>query len=388
MITQSATPNGTYSVSVRGVSGSLIREGTFTLTVATATPVGESFDRADSTDLGSGWNEYLADFGIRANEVSNLDTASQEAQWRASLGPNQEVSADCRVGAAGNSCGVMARWVDGNNFYYLRLDPGLGNIVLMKKVNGVYTNLATVNRAMTFNTFYRLRLVVSGNTLTGYFAEETTPAITVSDRSLAGAFSGIRTYATAAGNTQVDRFNAVSLGGAISESFNRANNTSLGGNWNEYLLNFEINTNQLRNSDTAGQEAQWTTMIGANQDVSVDCKVTVRGNSCGVTARWSDPNNFYYALVDPGLGSVALIKRVNGVFTRLALASRPMSYNTFYPIRLVVQGSSLRVFFNGESTAAIDLSDTGLASGNYAGVRSYATAAAATSFDNFSVGHP
>ncbi|MDC4206543.1 MAG: DUF6067 family protein [Candidatus Manganitrophus sp.] len=388
MITQSATPNGTYPVAVRGVSGSLIREGTFTLTVATATPVGESFDRADTTDLGSGWNEYLADFGIRANEVSNLDTASQEAQWRASLGPNQEVSADCKVNAAGNSCGVMARWVDGNNFYYLRLDPGLGNIVLMKKVNGVYTNLATANRTMAFNTFYRLRLVANGNTLTAYFAGETTPAITVSDISLAGAFSGIRTYATAAGNTRVDRFNAVSLGGAISETFNRANNTNLGGSWNEYLLNFEINTNQLRNSDSAGQEAQWTTMIGANQDVSVDCKVTVSGNSCGVIARWSNANNFYYALVDPGLGSVALIKRVNGVFTRLAVASRPMSYNTLYQIRLVTQGSTLRVFFNGESTAAINVTDTSLVSGNYAGIRSYATAAAATSFDNFSVGHP
>ncbi len=388
MVTQSATPNGTYSVAVRSVSGSLIKEGTLTLTVAAATPVGESFDRADSTNLGSGWNEYLADFGIRGNEVSNLDAASQEAQWLASLGPNQEVSADCRVSAAGNSCGVMARWVDAGNFYYLRLDPGLGNIALIKKVNGVYTNLATANRTMAFNAFYRLRLVVSGNTLTAYFAGETTPAITVTDTSLAGNFSGIRSYATAAGNTRVDRFNAVSLAGAWIESFNRANNTSLGSNWNEYLLNFEINTNQLRNSDTAGQEAQWTPMIGANQDVSADCKVTVSGNSCGVIARWSNANNFYYALVDPGLGSVALIKRVNGVFTRLAIASRPMSYNAFYQIRLVTQGSSLRVFFNGESTAVINLNDASLAGGNYAGIRSYATAASTTYFDNFRAGLP
>jgi hypothetical protein len=386
--TQSATPAGTYSVTVRAVSGSLIREGTVALTISVPTPVGESFDRADATDLGSGWNEYLADFGIRNNEVSNLDAAGQEAQWRSSLGPNQEVSADCKVSAAENSCGVMARWVDGNNFYYLRLDPGLGNVALMKKVNGVYTTLATAARTMAFNTFYRLRLVVNGNTLAAYFAGETTPAITVTDASLAGSFSGIRTYATAAGTTGVDRFNAVSLGGALSESFNRANNTSLGSGWNEYLLNFEINTNQLRNSDTAGQEAQWTTMIGANQDVSVDCKVTAGGNSCGVIARWSDTNNFYYALVDPGLRSVVLFKKVNGVFTRLAVASRPMSYNTFYRIRLVTQGSSLRVFLNGESTAAISLNDTSLVSGNYAGIRSYATAAYTTYFDNFRAGHP
>ena len=386
--TQSATPLGAHPVTLRAVSGGLIREGTVALTVTAATPVGEPFDRADNTNLGSSWNEYLADFGIRGNEVLNLDAASQEARWTSSLGPNQEVSADCKTAAAGSSCGVMARWVDNGNYYYLRLDPGLGNIVLFKKVNGVYTALGTADRTMAFNTFYRLRLVANGNTLTAYFAGETTPAITATDTSLVGAFSGIRSYAAAVGATGFDRFNAVSLGGSINESFNRANNTGLGSSWNEYLLNFEINTNQLRNSDTAGQEAQWTTMIGANQDVSVDCKVTVSGNSCGVIARWSNANNFYYALVDPGLGSVVLFKRVNGVFTRLAMAGRPMSYNTFYRIRLVARGTSLRVFFNGESTAAIDLSDTGLVSGNYAGVRSYATAAAATSFDNFSVGHP
>lgn len=77
------TPGGTYSVTVRGISGSLIREGISTLTVTAATPetpVSESFDRSDSTNLGSGWNEYLADFGIRGNEVSNLDAAGQEAK--------------------------------------------------------------------------------------------------------------------------------------------------------------------------------------------------------------------------------------------------------------------------------------------------------------------
>ncbi|MCG3116401.1 MAG: DUF4091 domain-containing protein [Candidatus Manganitrophus sp. SA1] len=348
----------------------------------------DTFNRADDTNLGSNWNEYLADFGINGNEVANLDAASQEARWTASLGPNQEVSADCKTAAAGSSCGVMARWVDDGNYYYLRLDPGLGNIVLFKKVNGVYTALGSADRTMAFNTFYRLRLVANGNTLTAYFAGETTPTITATDTSLVGAFSGIRSYAAAVGATGFDRFNAVSLGGRLGDPFNRANGTDLGSGWNEYLLNFEVNGNQLRNSDTAGQEAQWTPVIGADQDVSADCMATAAGNSCGVTARWSDPNNFYYALVDPGLGSVALIKRVNGVFTRLAIASRPMSYNTFYPIRLVARGSSLRVFFNGESAAAIDLSDTVLVSGNYAGVRSYASAAAATSFDNFSVGHP
>jgi len=389
--TQGATPTGTYSVTISGASGALVRQGTFALTVTavTTTPVSESFDRADSTNLGPNWNEYLADFGIGGNQVANLDTASQEAQWTLSLGPNQDISADCKVAAAGNSCGVMARWSSGGNFYYLRLDPGLGNVALIKKVNGIYTTLTTANRTMAYNTLYRLRLVVNGSVLTGYFAGESTPAITVSDASLpAGNYAGIRSYAAAAGATGLDRFNTISLGGSSIESFDRADSTSLGNNWNEYLLNFEISGNQLRNSDTAAQEAQWMPSIGANQDVSVDCRVTVSGNSCGVTARWSNANNFYYALVDPGLGSIALFKKVNGIYTRLAVASRTMSFNTFYRIRLVAQGTSLSVFYNGENTAAISLSDSSLAAGNYAGIRTYASAAAATYLDNLKATAP
>ena len=175
---------------------------------------------------------------------------------------------------------------------------------------------------------------------------------------------------------------------SFTDSFDRANATTLGLGWDEYLADFEIFNNQLRNKDALGQEAQHTKWIGPNQNASVSCKTTIAGNSCGVIARWSNADNFYYALVDPGLRSVALIKRVNGVFTRLALASRPISYNTFYQIRLVTQGTSLRVFFNGESTAAISLNDASLVSGNYAGIRSYATAAFTTYFDNFKVGVP
>jgi hypothetical protein len=79
---------------------------------------------------------------------------------------------------------------------------------------------------------------------------------------------------------------------------------------------------------------------------------------------------------------------VNGVFTRLAVAGRSMNYTTYYRIRLVAQGKVLQVFFNGESTPAITLNDASLAAGNYAGIRSYATAASATYLDNFKVSVP
>lgn len=131
----------------------------------------------------------------------------------------------------------------------------------------------------------------------------------------------------------------------------------------------------------------WLKSLGSNQEVSAACKVTGSGNSCGVTARWSDPNHFYYARIDPGLGNVALFKKVNGVYTRLATANQTMNYNTYYSIRPVVQGSSIQLFFNGEGTAAIAFTDSSL-TGTSVGVRSYAAGANTTYFDNFSVSVP
>lgn len=64
-----------------------------------------------------------------------------------------------------------------------------------------------------------------------------------------------------------------------------------------------------------------------------------------------------------------------------------MKYNAYYPIRLVVEGTVIQLFFNGEGTAAVSLADSSLA-GTYAGIRSYAAAAHTTYFDNFSAGAP
>src|SRR5579884_2507793 len=295
--TAATIPAGSYSVVVNGVSGNLLHQATLTLNT---TLFSDSFNRTNSTNLGANWNEYLPDLEIYGNQVRNVNTGDKEAQWTQSIGPNQDVSADCMLTTSGNSCGVMARWSDANNFYYTRLDVGQGNIVLFKKVAGTYTVLARATRTLAYNTFYRLRLVVQGSVLSVYFAGETTPAMMLNDTALtAGNYAGIRSYASAVATTWFDNFNVTpSSNISFSDSFDRADGTNLGANWNEYLPDLEISGNQLRNANTGDKEAQWTQPIGANQDVSADCKVAASGNSCGVIARWSDANNFYYARLD------------------------------------------------------------------------------------------
>ena len=128
---------------------------------------------------------------IFSGQLRNVDAGNKAALFLQPVGPDQNVAVHCKVTAANNACGVMARWSSASSFYYARLDPGLGNIVLFKKVNGVYTALGTATRALAYNTFYRLRLVAKGSALSVYFSGETTPAITLNDTSLgAGNYAG------------------------------------------------------------------------------------------------------------------------------------------------------------------------------------------------------
>jgi hypothetical protein len=60
-----------------------------------------------------------------------------------------------------------------------------------------------------------------------------------------------------------------------------------------------------------------------------------------------------------------------------------MAYNTFYRMRIAVIGSTISVYYAGETTPLITMTDLWIPAGNYAGIRSYGASIAATSLDNF-----
>jgi|GEM_PF-738844 len=381
-----ATPLAPYTIVVKGTSGTLVHD----MSATAVAQDGDQFNRAATTNLGSQWNEYLTDLEIYNNQIRNADGNSlpKAALFNRAIGPDQDVAADCMLTASGNSCGVMARWSDDNNFYRARIDVGQGNVVLAKTVSGNTTVLASANVTLNYNQFYRIRLVVKGTTLNVYFNGGTSPSISMTDSSLIkGDYAGIRSFATAPYITWFDNF-AVSV--PFSDTFDRPNSTNLGGNWNEYLTDLEIFNNQLRNSDGGSlpKAAQWTQAIGPDQDVMVDCKLTQSGNSCGVMARWSSESSFYRARLDVGAGNIAIAKTVGGATTTLATANRTLSYDQYYRIRFIVNGSTLSVYFANESTPMISINDSSITAGNYAGIRSFATGPAITAFENFNATVP
>lgn len=191
------------------------------------TPFSDTFTRANSTDLGSAWSEYLPNLELFSNQLRNATANTTAARLTQAIGPDQNVAVYCKVTAAGNACGVMARWSSESNFYRLRLDAGTQDLALMKTVNGTTTLIGKVPRPLSMNTSYRIRLIVKGSALSVFFGNEEAPALTATDTSITqGDFAGIRGFGSAAYTTWFDNFAAGvaerSLGGAVSARISSA----------------------------------------------------------------------------------------------------------------------------------------------------------------------
>ncbi|MBI3804729.1 MAG: SBBP repeat-containing protein [Nitrospirae bacterium] len=339
------------------------------------------FNRPNGTQLGVNWNEYQPDFEIFNQQLRNVTAGNESATYKRAFGPDQSVSVDCKVMAPGNSCGVMARLTDGNNFYRARIDVGQGNVALYKTVNGVTNSLGAATRPLQIDTYYHLRLVVEGAVLSVFLNHESNPLISVTDGSLrTGDLTGIRSFSTSPGAVWFDNFDVVT---PYSDPFSRANSSNLGLDWNEYLSGLEIFSNQLRNTNAGNKAAVFNQILGPDQDITVQCKVTAPDTACGLMARWSDAGNFYRLRLDAGLQNIALFKTVNGVTTRIGVASQPLQLNTYYRLRLVVQGTGLAVFFQDESAPLFTAVDASLPKGDFSGIRASASGPATTWFDNF-----
>jgi hypothetical protein len=125
--------------------------------------------------------------------------------------------------------------------------------------------------------------------------------------------------------------------------------------------------------------------MGADQDLFVDCKVTGAGSNCGLMGRWTDANNHYYAYLDAGLGAIDLWRVQGGVKTKIGTASRTISANVYYRLRLLIQGSSVKVTFNNEPSPAISVTDTALPTGNYGGLHAFAGAVQSIWYSGFNI---
>jgi len=104
------------------------------------------------------------------------------------------------TGTAERWAGVLARYTNNANYYYLHLRSG-GTVSLRKLVNGAITTLASAPLAVSLNTQYALRLEVVGNQLRGYVNGNL--LLQATDSSHAAGISGLMTNKSA---TQFDDY--------------------------------------------------------------------------------------------------------------------------------------------------------------------------------------
>lgn len=149
----------------------------------------------------------------------------------------------------------------------------------------------------------------------------------------------------------------------FSDDFNRANSSTIGGNWTELVTgNWEIISNAIR--EPAGGSGSGAILINTSSlstaDYSVQADITqgslVSGTQrgMGLIARYQDSNNFYLAWLEgptPSPATAFRLYRVSGgTFTELGTAYQPGSaFSDPLTMRFEVQGTALRLFLNGTS---------------------------------------
>ncbi len=287
----------------------------------------------------------------------------------------QRVEADVTTsfGGTGSWVGLVARYVDANNYYYavVRANKTYG---IYKRVNGVDTTL--LERAYTtIAPTFRATLWVRGNEITVDFGvnQGSTPD-TVTDNSLAHGRAGVATFMSRADFDDVnvaaaDNYSLFSRYWGFGGSDFESDLDELSGRWQvlEISDDEESALVGLAQLDTSGDARAVIGVPVANQDIYANMRVDsfgagTQGSWFGLIARYVDANNFYYVTIR-STGQIQIRRVVNGVISVLATRNFTAVLGQYYDVRFQVIGDQLQLYVEGSLVATAH--DRRIASGRY-----------------------
>jgi hypothetical protein len=289
--------------------------------------------------------------------------------------------------------GLVARYVDANNFYYVTIQRD-NRLYIYRRLNGVDTWLKD-GGAMGDQTSH-VSLTVDGVNISvtvqgmrnGQFASETTQ---VTDTSLRHGRAGLVTYAARSDFDDVNfsATNPITLvlkdestyGFEFGQPF-----TERGGNW-QVKENGEGEPYALSQLDLSGYALATLGTPVESQEITTFMSVDSFGSSgqgawVGLLARYVDANNYYYAAIRNS-NQILIRKRVNGISTTLAsanIAAAPGGGSHYLTFRVV--DDLLQVFSSNQLVASAH--DSEIKTGRY-GIGTYR---AAGTWSNFRVTQP
>lgn len=179
--------------------------------------------------------------------------------------------------------------------------------------------------------------------------------------------------------------------GIASDSFNRANSTTLGNTdsysggtakaWTEQNGDFAISSNTLIAQGAAPAEPVWVATIDAGVadcTTAIDITLAING-SAGVVVRYSDNDNLWLVHILEQNNVIQLYRRETGAWNLVDSAAVTINASTAYRVQVVTSGTSITGTVDGANTVSATSSFN--QSATKVGVRAGTTA----TFDNFIV---
>ncbi len=328
-----------------------------------------------------GWTALAGQFAVatrgatrvyRQSSLAGDAVAVNSADLKATL-----ITADVRPTAfdgTGRWVGLMARYIDENNFYYVTIRNN-NTVSIRKKVNGVITELWAYYPPVELGQNYRVSFEAVGNRLTYYLNGVRSIDAYDPDNSLPHGRAGVRTYRATADfdNVIITPMPLMELGaGSHISMFDIVD-----GSWS-------TTTDGIYSLDQSSTSGNARILHGHPTDDQV-LRVSARLNDIGTQTsgshwigamvRYSDPSNYYYVSLRTS-NELSLRKVVNGVITELARVPITVQYNQSYRVRIEAIGTKLIVYLNDQ--VRLQASDASHPRGRY-GVVTYRAAASFSS---------
>jgi len=288
-------------------------------------------------------------------------------------------------GTGDSWAGLVARYVDENNYYFAVIRAGSA-YGIYKRVNGVNTLL----REGTFQAVSpsRFALTVDGNNIFLSTGDRNEFFPAGSDNSLTHGRAGLITWQARADFDDMHVAAAEEYGLFFREyGFGSSDNDSgldeLSGTWDviEVSDGEESYLDGLAQWDSSGSAVAIIGTPVPNQELNARMRLDAfaasqQGAWFGLLARYVDERNHYYVTVR-STGQVQIRKVVDGVVSVLATASFSAMRGQYYDVRFLVINDQLQLYVDQRLVATAH--DHDIAQGKY-GLATYRAAARWESF--------
>lgn len=249
-----------------------------------------------------------------------------------------------RSGAAG----LVFRVGDDDNFYLFRVSEAVGKAELYKSIQGVKTLIASKSMTLRTNTWYSLKVSITGNHINCFVDDVKVIDWTNPINELSSGKIGIRA-------ANYSRYDDIS----VAYNYNRPSDnifsddfedgdlsgwTTLGGTWS-------VQPDESKVLEVAGlsENISYVDMPKSNYTMQGRVKILTSGGNAGLVFRAVDNNNFYTFRINDGTNKAELYKKTNG--TMVLVSSGPIiNVNPYewYNLEVNISGNHMIASVNGD----------------------------------------